>query len=354
MLQYGENISAVSKFRLCYAVCPVIFVVVGVFLGQIRTLRRYGIIANLSLWLTLLTMFITMGNVANEPPNYAIARLGSAGSAIDLSSITPDKNGVYPPIMHIAGLPKNSLVGSVNGILTGVLAYAGAQLFVEFMAEMRRPRDFLKAMWGAQAVIFTSYLVFGSFVYYYQGQYSFSPGYLGIPNYAWQTVNNMITLVTALIAAGLYGNIGIKVFYNNVLIDLFNVPTLQTKIGKILFAIIVPIWWAIAYVIAAAVPDFFGIVSVVAASSLLILTYALPPFIALGLDMRQTALKLGLVREFDPATGATSKLRFSDYGRAFFGGSWFRTGINIWHVIYVLASLAMSGLGMYAAVEGEL
>lgn len=41
-------------------------------------------------------------------------------------------------------MPPGSLVGSINGLLSGVLAYAGLQLFVEFMAEMRRPRDFWK------------------------------------------------------------------------------------------------------------------------------------------------------------------------------------------------------------------
>lgn len=64
--------------------------------------------------------------------------------AVDIDSITPDKNGVYPPIFHYAGLPAENLVGSINGLLSGVLAYSGLQLFVEFMAEMRRPRDFLK------------------------------------------------------------------------------------------------------------------------------------------------------------------------------------------------------------------
>lgn len=52
--------------------------------------------------------------------------------------------GKYPKIIHYSALPTKALVGSINGLLSGVLAYAGAQLFVEFMAEMRRPRDFLK------------------------------------------------------------------------------------------------------------------------------------------------------------------------------------------------------------------
>ena len=42
------------------------------------------------------------------------------------------------------------------------------------------------------------------------------------------------------IAAGLYGNIGIKVFYNNALMDMFKAPPLTTKMGKISWVLIVP------------------------------------------------------------------------------------------------------------------
>jgi hypothetical protein len=103
----------------------------------------------------------------------AISVLGSAGGAVDPDTITPDDNGNYPAVIHYNSLPKtpNGLVGSVNGILSGVLAYAGAQLFVEFLAEMRRPRDFIKAMWGAQFFIYSVYLIYGCFIYHFQGQY---------------------------------------------------------------------------------------------------------------------------------------------------------------------------------------
>lgn len=127
-IQFGQNISQVSKFRLCYIVCPLLFVLTGFFLGQVRTLRAFGLIANFSVWLNLLVIFMTMGFVSHSPPNYSAAVLGSAGSSVDPASITPDANGVYPAIVHYAGLPANNLVGSVNGLLSGVLAYAGVQV----------------------------------------------------------------------------------------------------------------------------------------------------------------------------------------------------------------------------------
>lgn len=353
---FGENISQVSQFRLCYVVCPVIFACVGFFVSQIRTLKAYGWIANLAVWMNLFVIFMTMGVMSMSPPNYKISTLGSAGSAVDRATITPDSEGNYPPIMHYNNIPTDGLIGSVNGMLSGVLAYAGAQLFVEFMAEMRRPRDFLKAMWGAQFFIYSVYLTHGCVVYHLQGQYSFSPSYQGISVYSWQTVGNMVSLLSALICAGLYGNIGVKIVYNNVLMDIFGMPPLNTRVGKIVYASLVPIWWTIAFIIAAAVPDYFGFVSIISASMLLNLTFTIPPLFALAFDIQKNAIRPEIGEGFNPTTGEVIRTESTTarWVRGFFSGGTFQVATNVWHIVFCLASLSMCGLGMWAAIVGEL
>lgn len=351
----GQNISQVSQFKLCYAVCPAIFACAGFCITQIRTLKSYGWVANLAVWMNIFVMLMTIGVMAHSPPNYKISTLGSAGSAVDKTTIKPDKHGNYPPIIHYNTIPTGGLIGALNGMLSGVLAYAGVQLFVEFLAEMKRPRDFIKAMWAAQAFIYTVYLTYGCVVYYLQGQYSYNPSYMGVSIYAWQTVGNMVSLLSALIAGGLYGNIGIKVVYNNVFIDIFKAPPLTTQRGKIFYAILVPMWWIIAFIIAVAIPDYFGFVSVIAASMLLNLTYAFPPLFALSFDIQKNCIRTENGEGFDPATGRVmrSKGKVKRWIRGFFARGSFQVAVNIWHVIYFLGTLAMCGLGMYAAILGK-
>ena len=62
----------------------------------------------------------------------------------------------------------------------------------------------------------------------------------GIPNsaYAWQTLGNAISFISGLIAALLYGNIGIKVFYASVLRDVFHMPPLDHRVGKYAWVVI--------------------------------------------------------------------------------------------------------------------
>ena len=351
IIQNGQAISQTSKFRLCYVVCIILFVLVGFAIGQVRTLRNYGLMSALAVGINLLVIFITMGVMAHSPPNHSIAVLGSAGSAVDPTSITP-VNGVYPPVRHYNGLPDpSSLVGSINGLMQGVFAYGGAQIFVEIMAEMRRPFDFIKSMWAAQLFIWVVYLSYGCYTYYWQGQYAFQVSYLGLSVYGFSAACDMLGVVSGLIAAGLYGNIGIKVLYNNILIDLLKAPALSTGKGKVLFAGIVPVYWSVAFVIAASIPDYFGFVSVIAAFCIVQFSYSFPPILHLGFMMQKASIRGELGEGYDEVTGETRRGSngVKRWVRGFFAYRWY---VNVWHIIHAGGALAVAGLGAYAAVQG--
>ena len=73
--------------------------------------------------------------------------------------------------------------------------------------------------------------MFGLFVYGFQGNAVINPANQGITAYSYQTATNVLSLVSALIAAGLYGNIGMKVIYINIFEDIFSMPRLASRKG---------------------------------------------------------------------------------------------------------------------------
>lgn len=97
----------------------------------------------------------------------------------------------------------------------------------------------------ADVFIYLVYMFFGIFQYSYQGQYTFSSAIQSITPFNYRTAGNVLAImgtftkpcltqieairgmriliirIGGLIAAALYGNIGIKVIYNNVLMELF-------------------------------------------------------------------------------------------------------------------------------------
>jgi hypothetical protein len=345
----GQGLSQVSKFKLCYAVCCLVFALTGFIIGQVRTLQKYGWLANAAIWMNVFIMVTSMGVAAHSGVNYTAAPQASAGAALGGASVTQNADGSYPPIMHSAGLPHDDrgFTGAVNGLMQAVYSYGGAMLFIEFMAEMKRPRDFWKGMICAQGFIYCVYIFYGMFIYGFQGQYTVNPAYQGVAPYAWQTVGNVIALVSAIIAAGLYGNIGIKVLYNNILIDFFGAPSLTVRGGKIIWMIAVPIYWTIAFIVAAAIPNFFGLSSLIAALCILQFTYTFPPMLYLGYNIHLGALQDG--EGFNPVTGETVRLD-SGPKRWIRGFLRHKPLANIWLVFYVLGALVCAALGAYSAI----
>ncbi|CAK7224036.1 hypothetical protein SBRCBS47491_005412 [Sporothrix bragantina] len=349
VISNGEALSQVAKFKLCFVICCLIWAIVGFLVGQVRTLQKFGWLANAAVWINLICMFITMGGAAHSPPNFAAAA-SSAGATISGGAlVTPNAQGVFPPVQTSGSLPDTgSFIGSVSGAMQAIFAYGGSMVFPEFMAEMKRPKDFLTAMWAAQAFIYFWYMFYGLFMYGYQGQYTVNPSYLGISNYNIQTAGNVFAMISAVIAACLYGNIGLKVMYNNVFVELFNAPPLTTRAGKWMWVGIIPVYWAIAFALAAGIPNFSGLTSVVAAFCILHFTYTFPPLLSIAYLVKKHAMREG--DGYDPATGEVVRgdSGFARFRRGFLSSSrWWMNSLNI---LYIGGALALSGLGAYASI----
>lgn len=166
VISNGEALSQATKFKLCFIVCCLIWAIVGFFMGQIRTLQKFGWLANVAVWINLICMFITMGAAAHTAPNFAGAGASAGATIAGGALVTPNAQGVFPPVQTSGGIPDTgSFVASVSGAMQAIFAYGGSMVFPEFMAEMRRPKDFLTAMWAAQAFIYFWYVFFKVYVH---------------------------------------------------------------------------------------------------------------------------------------------------------------------------------------------
>ena len=164
---------------------------------------------------------------------------------------------------------------------------------------MKQPWNFWKGMICDQAFIYLVYRIYGCFLYAYQGQYTMKPSFQGRSNYPLQTVRNAFALISALTAARMYGNIGVKVFYNNVLIDFVGAP-LTTNTGKLIWVGLIPAYQSVAYVISAAIPNFFVLSSIFGSLCILQFTYTFPPMLCLGYCMKVSVELPG--EGFNPTT----------------------------------------------------
>ncbi|RMZ80333.1 hypothetical protein DV738_g2745, partial [Chaetothyriales sp. CBS 135597] len=340
ILSSGQSISQLTHNNLCFIVCVVVCAVAGCIVGQIRTLQRLGWLASVCVFINLFVIFSTMGVMAHSPPNYTLY----AAQGLD-----PNFNINDPDPIRVSGSspPGLSLYDNVNGLMNAVASFGGATLFTELLAEMRRPFDFWKGLLAADILIYICYMVYGIYCYAMQGQYVYNVSYQGISPYSWQTVCNVLELITGIIAAVLYGNIGIKVLYNNVGRELLKFPRLESSRGKWIWVFFVPIYWLLAWVVAQSVPQITTWIVILASGAIIQFTYTFPPFLTIGFKVQRDAITEG--DTYDPVTRTATHV---DSGlKRWIRGYKKELLWNLFDTIYYLGSCTTAVLGLIAGFK---
>jgi hypothetical protein len=110
---------------------------------------------------------------------------------------------------------------------------------------------------------------------------------------------------------------------------------------------VVPVYWALAYVIATAVPNIGDISSLVGAFCIGNFTYTFPALLKLGFDIKKGAMLPD--EHFDVETKKYVRL---DGGMKRWWRGYKKTLlISTFNIFYLLGSLVVCGLGCYAAIE---
>jgi hypothetical protein len=146
----------------------------------------------------------------------------------------------------------------------------------------------------------------------------------------------------------MYMNIGMKTVYIEVFQEVFHFPEIVTKRGRWMWYLLGPIYWALAFVVAGAVPNLNGISGIVGALLILNFTYTFPAILMVGFMCQLGAELPG--EGFDPHTGVTTR---HDTGmKRWVRGYMKNWALNTFYFTYFLAGLACCGMGCWAAITG--
>lgn len=145
----------------------------------------------------------------------------------------------------------------------------------------------------------------------------------------------------------MYFNIGMKTVYIEVFQAAFGFPSIMTKRGRFMWYALGPIYWVVAFIVAASVPNLAGVSGLVGALLILNFTYTFPGILYVGFNSQIGAQLPG--EGFDPATRITTRL---DNGWR----RWVRGYFKYWHIniastLYFMGGLALSGMGSWAAIN---
>lgn len=200
----------------------------------------------------------------------------------------------------------------------------------------------------AQTLIAVLYMVFGLLVYARQGQFTQSLAYYGVSKYSYQTVGNVIAIITGVIAAVLYGNIAQKLCYYIVVEQWCKGPALMTGRGFAYWMVVNTVFWVLAFIVGAAIPQVQTISGLNAAISLLQFSYTFPLLLSFAFAVQVDAMKGD--GQYVPGAGKANRadtwLQWSRWRRGLFTGAVYT---KFFHLTLGLAALAMAFLGMYGS-----
>ncbi|KAL5603798.1 hypothetical protein FOVSG1_006548 [Fusarium oxysporum f. sp. vasinfectum] len=232
-----------------HATCSMVFGIVGMVISCMLSLPRT--LMNVS-WLSLVSFASILISVL-----ICMIALGVNNKASQISAVV-----------------NTGLVNGFTAAANIVLSYASHNSFFTFIAELRDPRDFNKALVLLQTLDMTLYVVTAVVIYYYAGPDVASPA-LGSDSPIISKVTYGVALPTILIAGVVNGHIAAKAVYLRVFAG-------TDRIHKRDF-VAVGSWiaigfgfWILAWIVASAIPVFNSLLSLLCSLFLSWFTFTLP------------------------------------------------------------------------------
>ena len=145
---------------------------------------------------------IGVGVAGHQGTVSVTANLSFASAFLAVTDIVSGRSVVWDVVLLYLSIPH----------LIQIFAYAGHVAFFTFIAEMKQPSDFPKALYALQVADTTLYLIVGIVVYAYTGEHTVSPA-LGNTGTVLRKVAYGIAFPTIIIAGVINGHVCAKLIF---------------------------------------------------------------------------------------------------------------------------------------------
>ncbi|KAM7196258.1 amino-acid permease [Naviculisporaceae sp. PSN 640] len=237
------------------------------------------------------------------------------------------------PIWTLVPSQGTTFVTAVNAFLNISYTFIGQITLPSFIAEMKDPRDFPKALWACTIAEIIVFSIVGGVVYVYTGdQYMTSPAF-GSLQPLFKKVSFSFMIPTIIFLGVLYASVSARFIFFRIFKDSKH-KSEHTLVGWGVWTGILLTTWILAFIIAEVIPFFSSLLSLM--SSLFDSFFG---FIFWGVAyfrMRKADGKLGLSGK-DSSEGSGKVTRFL---------------LGSLNIFIILVGIFFLTVGSYASVEG--
>lgn len=240
----AEWLNTVSNHGACTIAFSVVTAIVSFLFSLPRTFDALSKVATFSAAFTFLSVLLAMVFAGIEPHP---------------AGYTPANGNPLYTAIPVAG---TTFVSAVNAFLNISYTFIGQITLPSFIAEMKEPRDFWKAVTAVTVAEIITFSLVGSIVYVYTGnQYMTSPAFGSLSNDIYKKVSFSFMVPTLIFLGVLYASVSARfVFFR--IFDNTRHKGNHTVVGWASWAAILAVLWTLAFIIASVIPFFNDLLSI--------------------------------------------------------------------------------------------
>ena len=165
------------------------------------------------------------------------------------------------PIVLVIPAAGTTFVSGMNAFLNISYTFIGQITIPSFIAEMKNPKDFPKALWAVTISEIIVFSLVGAVVYAYTGtQYNTSPAFGSLGNEIYKKVSFSFMIPTLIFLGVLYASVSARFIFFRIFEGTRHKGN-HTVVGWSVWAGILAVSWIVAFVIAEAIPFFSDLLS---------------------------------------------------------------------------------------------
>lgn len=238
----AEYLNTVSKHGVCTIVFSAIWAILSWVCSLPRTfstLSKLGAVSAVFTFLSVLLAAVFAG-VEDHPNGY-----------------TPK----YPVDVYAVSPKGTTFVMGMSAFLNISYTFIGQITLPSFIAEMKKPEDFPKALWAVTIAEIILFSVCGGVTYAYTGTtYNTAPAFGSLGNETFRLVSFSFMIPTLVFLGVLYASVSARFIFFNAFAGTRHLGS-HTVVGWSSWGGILAILWLFAFIIASVIPFFSDLLS---------------------------------------------------------------------------------------------
>jgi hypothetical protein len=239
----AKYLNTISNHGMCTIGFSAIVAVISLVCSLPRTFSALAKLATISAFFTFVSVLLAtiFAGIEPHPNGY------------------PEKGEVQVLAIPLAG---TTFVAGMNAFMNISYTFIGQITLPSFIAEMKNPRDFPKALWAVTIAEVILFSLVGSVVYAYTGtNYNTAPAFGSLGNEVYKKVSFSFMIPTLIFLGVLYASVTARFVFFNVFKGSKHM-TEHTVVGWAAWAGILAVTWVFAFIIAEVIPFFSDLLSI--------------------------------------------------------------------------------------------